>query len=123
MISYFDLLKMIEDDNAPYALDVYLHNDTHVRYQAEFDLDGSLSCYCIANEDEINSEYKFYLSECFIECSMFDGVIDVVDDFKLNKIDRDLFDRGNITSQCYMLLDKQDEIIEMLKKVVDKIDE
>lgn len=79
MISYYDLLGMVKDENAPERIEVSLTYGTSRIYKAEYDgIDGDFSYYYLdGNEDE---SYRYYLSKCFLESSMFDKCIKILDE-------------------------------------------
>lgn len=78
-ISYYDLLGMIQDGNAPKKIEVSLTYGTSREYNAEYDADEFN--YYRLDENKLEDEnYKDYLSECFLESTMFDKCIKILDD-------------------------------------------
>lgn len=80
MISYYELLGMIKEDKAPKKIRVHLTQMTSKIYTRENDLDDTFNCYVISEDEETNEAYKYYLPECFLESSMFDKNIEILED-------------------------------------------
>lgn len=83
-ISYYELLGMIKEGNIPNEVLVTLQNGLKpVKYSAEFDyVDDSLTCYSICDEEEVDENYHDYLTDCFIEMSVFDKCIEIIEEEK-----------------------------------------
>lgn len=78
-ISYYDLLGMVKDGNAPERIEVSLTYGTSRIYEAEYDI-GEFNHYRL-DEDYLEDEnYKDYLSECFLESMMFNKCITILDE-------------------------------------------
>ena len=113
-ISYYELLGMIKEGNIPNEVLVTLQNGLKpVKYFAEFDyVDDSLTCYSICNEEEVDENYHDYLTDCFIEMSVFDKCIEIIEEEKeIEKLDVNKF--HDIDELVY----KIDEIIDEIKKL------
>lgn len=84
MISYYELLGMINEGEAPRKLRVYLTG--HPReYEAIDDIDG-FSYYSLIGEAD--DDYRYYLAESYVESCMFDDNIEIIEeDKKIEKID------------------------------------
>lgn len=83
MISYFELLQLIKDGKEPKKIKLYLISDNIGKeYKAEYDC-CDFSYYGLANMDEENENYKYYLSECFLESNMFDKKIEIIEEKKI----------------------------------------
>lgn len=77
-ISYYELLGMVQEGNAPKKIEVSLTYGTSREYYAEYD--GDEFNYYRLDEDKLEDEnYKDYLSECFLESTMFDKCITILD--------------------------------------------
>jgi len=86
-ISYFELLVMIKSGNIPKEICVNLSSMFHpCIYKAIYDVD-KFNGYIIADADNISENYKFYLSECLLESSMFDKCIEIVEDDIMKEIE------------------------------------
>lgn len=81
-ISYYELLGMIKEGNIPERIKVCLVGNKEVVYIAEFETEYILLCYMIENENEQDENYRYYLSECLIEYSMFDECIEIIEEEK-----------------------------------------
>ena len=77
MISYYDLLGMIQEGIQPERIEVRLCGDRKVVYKADYDGD-EFSHYRIDDYEDEN--YHTYLSECLLESSMFDKCIKILDE-------------------------------------------
>lgn len=86
MISYYDLLGMVKEGNAPERISVSLTYGTSRIYKAEYDADD-FTMYFIDDRNEADEDYKLYLSECFLESSMFDKRITILDEEEFEDIE------------------------------------
>ena len=101
MISYYELLGMIKEDKAPKKIRVHLTPHTSKIYVRENVFDGTFSFYGLAlEENEETDEYKYYLSDCLLESSMFDKNIEIIEEEK--KIPKKL-------ETWYSVLEKQSD--------------
>ncbi len=79
MISYYELLGMIKDGKAPNKIRVHLTSEPR-EYRMIFDC-GECNYYeLIGNE---NNDYKYYLSDSYLESMMFDKTIEILDEKKI----------------------------------------
>ena len=86
-ISYYELLGMIKEGNIPKRLYVKLPQLSYgVHYIAEYDY-GDFSFYYIEEPKEGDVNYKDYLGECFLESSMFEKCIQVLDEGEFEDIE------------------------------------
>lgn len=85
MISYYELLGMIKEGNIPKRLYVKIAN-YGMYYIADYDGE-EFSFYKRQNKDGVDENYHFYLSECFLESSMFDKCIQVLDEEEFEDIE------------------------------------
>ena len=70
MISYYELLGMIKEGKAPNKIKAHLNSQPKI-YVREDDLDDTFSYYGLEEEEKEDSDYHYYLAECFLESSMF----------------------------------------------------
>ena len=84
MISYYELLGMIKEDKAPKEIRVHLTSKPKI-YKAIYDF-GDFNYYKLYEEEIIDDDYKDYLAECFLESSMFEKNIEILDEKKDKKI-------------------------------------
>ena len=83
LISYYDLLGMIKEENIPDK--IYLHMlGKKVAYIKDVDMD-EFNGYMLddPNKDQ-DDKFKYYLGECFLESSMYDECIEIEGDKKIN---------------------------------------
>lgn len=78
MISYYELLGMVKEGNAPKKISVSLTYGTMKTYEATYD-GGEFSYYWLTSNIS-NENYKNYLTECFLESMMFDECITILDE-------------------------------------------
>lgn len=125
-ISYYELLGMIKEGNIPNEVLVTLQNGLKpVKYSAEFDYaDDSLTCYSICDEDEVDENYHDYLTDCFIEMSVFDKCIEIIEEEKeIEKLQKPTLDEyihitgEDLYKQDMKLYDKINELIDEIKKL------
>lgn len=83
MISYYELLGMIKEGKAPQRLRVHLTTSTSKTYVRDDDGD-TFSHYEIENGYDEDDDYHFYLAEDFLESSMFDENIEILDEKNIN---------------------------------------
>lgn len=119
-ISYYELLGMIKEGNIPNEVLVTLQNGLKpVKYSAEFDyVDDSLTCYSICDEDEVDENYHDYLTDCFIEMSVFDKCIEIIEEEKeISKITKEEFERLDKRTLLELIVKNQNELIDEVKKL------
>lgn len=123
-ISYYELLGMIKEGNIPNEVLVTLQNGLKpVKYFAEFDyVDDSLTCYSICNEEEVDENYHDYLTDCFIEMSVFDKCIEIIEEEKeISKITKEEFERLDKRTLLELIVKNQNELIDEIKKLKENI--
>lgn len=77
-ISYYELLGMIKEGNAPKRIKVKACSYP-CEYVANYD-GAEFNYYYIADEELEDENYEYYLSECFIESMMFDKCIEIIEE-------------------------------------------
>ena len=131
MISYYELLTMVKEGKEPKRIKVYLTSTTSAIYCAEYDLDKTFNYYGLENNHENDGNYKYYLGECFLESSMFDKNIEILDKKEIKKIEFDMkdfdkrimwFDKEgkhhfNTNSKDRFFANKINEIIDIIKEL------
>ncbi len=130
MISYYELLTMIKENDAPKKIRVHLTPNTSNIYVNELDIDGSLNYYALSQNARENEEYKYYLTECFIESSVFDKCIEIVEGSrKLKKIETDedgnivYYGEDGVKHRINTNLKDRDIYIKIINKIIDIIGE
>jgi ribosomal protein S18 len=134
-ISYYELLGMVQEGNAPEKIEVRLCGDRKAIYKADYDGD-EFSHYRIDEYEDEN--YHTYLSECLLESSMFDKCIKILDDEdEFEDVERfgihyswDYIDYKNIeelkkyvNKDFQNIFDTLDKLIKNQKKIIEKIKE
>lgn len=120
-ISYYELLGMIKEGDIPNEVLVTLQNGLNsVKYVPSFDYaDDSLTCYIILDEEEIDENYRAYLIDCFIEMSIFDKCIEIIEEEKdIEKLTYENTFKDNSDLEVQeVLVNKINEIIDEIKKL------
>jgi len=120
MISYYELLGMIKEGNIPNKIKVHLTPCTSKIYVREDDLDESFSYYRLDEREEEDENYRDYLAECFLESSMFDETIEILDEKKIGKLGKCVDESEELACAWSfaeeILKDKINEIIDLLNK-------
>lgn len=79
MYSFYEILGMIASKQEPKTIELQLVNGKKVIYDADYDcVNGSFTCYIIRNRKDEDENYRFYLSECFLESDVFDKKIRIL---------------------------------------------
>ena len=135
-ISYYELLGMIKDGNIPKKLYVKIAN-YGMYYTADYDGE-EFSYYELQDKDVIDENYHFYLSECFLESSMFDKCIHILDkeefedieeldieDNAMNRSERYIRKNDNklitLSVSDYVLANKINQLIKNQKKIIERL--
>ena len=112
MLTYFELLELVKHFKEPKKVLVKLTNDKTGRYyKATYDIDDTFICYVIENKNQENEDYKYYLSECYLESSMFNRNIEIVGNGDLEPLKLKQFHNNQ-----RKLATKINEIIEYIKE-------
>lgn len=121
MISYYELLGMIKEGNIPKRLYVKIAN-YGMYYIADYDGE-EFSFYKRQNKDGVDENYHFYLSECFLESSMFEKCIQVLDEEEFEDIEELDGSIGylNWNSEAVVLTNAINDLIKNQKKIIQKL--
>lgn len=84
MISYYELLTMIKNGEIPKKIEVTLCSYS-MTYVAEYDRD-MFAFYRIENTDATDCNYKYYLSDSFLEYTMLSPSIKIIEDKVISSI-------------------------------------
>ena len=125
MISYYELLGMIKDDNIPKKIKLHMCGTTRI-YVADYE-DEDFSNYCLENINDESDDFRCYLAECFLESDMFEENIEITEeDKKIEKIVK-LNNVGNAKDlgefedkqqlNNHILKDKINELIDEINKI------
>lgn len=135
MISYYDLLGMVKEGNAPERIEVKLCSEKAKTYIVEYDM-GEFNYYRLSYVEIEDENYKYYLSECFLESSMFDKCIKILDeedkfeDVEELKLDGDfggdflINDEGNkchISSHDKTIVNRINKVIKNQNKIIERL--
>lgn len=135
MISYYDLIGMVKEGNAPGTIEVKLCSGKAKTYIANYDV-GEFSFYHLEFEDLEDDNYHYYLSECFLESSMFDKCITILDEedelidieefsisYSLDYIDYKNIDvlKNHLNKDFQTIFDTLDKLIKNQKKIIERL--
>lgn len=127
MISYYELLGMIKEGKIPKRLCVKLPTLSHdCIYVAEYDFDGTFNFYTRVSEDD-SINYKSFLGECFLESSMFDVCIEILNYEDELDIWEEKFEdikeiRGKVVRDKTLSHDEtQDGIVKNFNLIIEKV--
>ena len=82
-ISYYELLTMVKEGNIPQLLILHLVPTKSVEYVPDYDyVSDKLVGYEILNDKDEDENYRYYLVDCFLESTMFDKVIEIIEEEK-----------------------------------------
>ena len=82
-ISYYELLTMVKEGNIPQLLILHLVPTKSVKYISDYDyVNSELIGYEILNDKDEDENYRYYLGDCFLESTMFDKVIEIIEEEK-----------------------------------------
>jgi len=113
MISYYDLLGLIKNGNAPEYIRVKICSYS-CDYKIEYDGD-EFNYYTIVDNYKIDDNYKSYLHECYLESDMFSKTIEILKIIE----DKNLIEklpRKHFHNKQRKLADKINEIIDILNR-------
>lgn len=119
MISYYELLGMIKEGKAPNKIKAHLNSQPKI-YVREDDLDDTFNYYGLVEEEKEDSSYHYYLAEDFLESSMFDENIEILDEKEIEQINKNykirIFDSDKPHKTDYDM----EKLIEMLQDIFSK---
>lgn len=125
MISYYELLGMIKEDKAPKKIIVHLTKNPKI-YKAVYDF-GDFNYYTLYEEEIIDDDYKDYLAECFLESSMFDKNIEILEEKKDKKIHweekESLNGDFNQKETITILARRTEKLKKSINEIIDKLNE
>lgn len=121
MISYYELLGMIKEGKTPNKIKVHL-NSTSKIYESDVDrVSHEFSCYVLYGCEEEDDNYHYYLAEDFLESSMFEKTIEILDEKKIEKLEplqKDWMTLDDIkftfSNSEMIIVNKINEIIDLL---------
>lgn len=129
MISYYELLGMIKEDKAPKEIRVHLTPETSKLYVRESDIDDTFNCYVIDEDEETSEDYKYYLTDCYIESMMFEKTVEILDEkgvpeklgyFDLTKDKNEKDECGNKLELHYTgVEDAFDDVYHKINEILD----
>lgn len=124
-ISYYELLTRIKERNIPQLLILHLVPTKSVEYITDYDyVSDKLVGYEILNDKDEDENYSYYLVDCFLESTMFDKFIEIIEEEKeIEKLQKPTLDEyihitgEDLYKQDMKLYDKIDELIDEVKKL------
>lgn len=131
-ISYYELLTRIKEGNIPQLLILHLVPNKSVEYISDYDYANSeFIGYEILKDEEADENYSYHLVDCFLESTMFDKVIEIIEEEKeieKLKIEQDTpnsnyYIKNEYGTKCYltkhskMIAEKVNELIDEVKKL------
>lgn len=124
-ISYYELLTRIKEGNIPQLLVLHLVPNKSVEYTPDYDyVSDKLVGYEILNYKDEDENYSYHLVDCFLEGTMFDRIIEIVEEEKeIEKLQKPTLDEyihitgEDLYKQDMKLYDKIDELIDEVKKL------
>ncbi|MCI6191222.1 MAG: hypothetical protein MR691_15055 [Clostridium sp.] len=127
-ISYYELLKRIKEGNIPPKIILHLVPNKSVEYISDYDyVSDKLVGYEILNDKDEDENYSYYLVDCFLESTMFDKVIEIIEEEKeIEKLQKPTLDEyihitgEDLYKQDMKLYDKIDELIDEVKKLKEE---
>lgn len=133
-ISYYELLTMVKGGNIPQLLILHLVPTKSVEYVPDYDyVSDKLVGYEILNDKDEDENYSYHLVDCFLESTMFDKVIETIEEEKeieKLKIEQDTpsnyYIKNEYGTKCYltkhskMIAEKVNELIDEVKKLKEE---
>ena len=122
-ISYYELLTMVKEGNIPQLLILHLVPTKSVEYVPDYDyVSDKLVGYEILNDKDEDENYSYHLGDCFLESTMFDKVIEIIEEEK--EIEKIIIKDMKIQAQstgnyCYSISQPMKIIINKLNEVID----
>lgn len=123
-ISYYDLLGLIKEKKEPKEIEVELIAKKSVKYVADYDsANDSFVCYFIKNGQDVDENYKYYLSDCLLESDMFSAGITIVDgNKKIKKIELDSLDLDDCLQQQIKTVQRNNVLLKnKVNEIIDKL--
>ena len=135
-ISYYELLGMIKEGNIPKR--IYVKIASYGMYYVANYEGEDFNYYELQDKDVIDENYHVYLSECFLESSMFEKCIQVLDgeefediekldieDNAMNRSERYIRKSNNklvtLSVSDYVLANKINQLIKNQKKIIERL--
>ncbi len=122
-ISYYELLELVKNKQAPEEISVNLTGNREVKYIADYD-GLSFSHYFIENLDEKDGNYHHYLAENFLESGMFDRCITILDEKpkKIEELDLniDKFEDSYYDTALLGIADRLEKITKAVNYLLEK---
>ena len=82
-ISYYELLTMIKERDIPPKIILHLVPNKSVEYISDYDyVNSEFISYEILNDKDKDENYSYHLGDCFLEGTMFDNVIEIIEEEK-----------------------------------------
>lgn len=123
MISYYELLGIIKEGNEPKKIKVEIVKGTPEIYKAEYDREDF--SYYLLDRPLQNENYRFYLSECFLESNMFDKCITILDEENefedIEEVDLGILNDQSSKNREFKI--KINQLIKNQKKIIEKLKE
>ena len=134
-ISYYELLIRIKEGNIPQLLILHLVPTKSVEYVPDYDyVSDKLVGYEILNDKDEDENYSYHLVDCFLESTMFDKVIEIIEEEKeieKLKIEQDTpnsnyYIKNEYGTKCYltkhgkMIAEKVNELIDEVKNLKEE---
>lgn len=122
-ISYYELLTRIKERNIPPKIILHLVPNKSVEYISDYDyVNSEFISYEILNDKDKDENYSYHLGDCFLEGTMFDRVIEIVEEEK--EIEKIIIKDMKIQAQstgnyCYSISQPMKIIINKLNEVID----
>ena len=134
-ISYYELLTRIKEGNIPQLLILHLVPNKSVEYISDYAYANSQFIgYEILKDKDEDENYSYHLGDCFLESTMFDKVIEIIEEEKeieKLKIEQDTpnsnyYIKNEYGTKCYltkhskMIAEKVNELIDEVKKLKEE---
>ena len=133
-ISYYELLTMVKEGNIPPKIILHLVPNKSVEYISYYDYaDSEFIGYEILKDEDEDENYSYHLVDCFLEGTMFDRVIEIIEEEKeieKLKIEQDTpnnyYIKNEYGTKCYltkhskMIAEKVNKLIDEVKKLKEE---
>lgn len=122
-ISYYELLTRIKEGNIPPKIILHLVPNKSVEYISDYEsVNSEFIGYEILKDEEADENYSYHLGDCFLESTMFDKVIEIIEEEK--EIEKIIIKDMKIQAQstgnyCYSISQPMKIIINKLNEVID----